>query len=475
MMLVDRLDSHPGEADAIVDDGGRLTYSALRDHATRVAASLRLAHGGGEFIVVRASSSRDFVATLLGVMYSGNTPIPIEPDLPAHRVDFIVGKSEAVAVIEPLAASSVAGFAPIDVRNPDVPAIVLFTSGTSGHPKGVVVSHANLQHACEAISEYLEYARFPSAAVALPLYYSYALLSQVCCQLWVGGRCRIFADLRNPLKFERAVHAEGLETFCGVPSTYHALCTFHRMRPLSMPTIKVICSAGAPMDRSLLTEIREVFPSARVFNNYGMTEAAPRISWIRDDDSKFQEPTCGRPMRGLEVKVIDPETCAPLPQGANGVLVIRGPNITSGYLNDPDLTRQAFTPDGFIISGDMARIDDEGYIYISGRADDIFNCGGEKVAPQEIEDILNQHPSVERAAVAGFPDPLRGKVPVAFLRLRQPVSRVDLLTYLSKELANAKVPQRFIEVTGFPMTPNGKLQRRLLAVDDARFVVREIE
>jgi acyl-CoA synthetase (AMP-forming)/AMP-acid ligase II len=241
-----------------------------------------------------------------------------------------------------------------------------------------------------------------------------------------------------------------------------------------MPEIRVLCSAGAPMDRSLLKEVREIFPNAAFFNNYGMTEAAPRISWIRDDDPRFAEPTCGRPMRGVEVKIIDPETGRTLPEGEVGVLAIRGPNITSGYLNDPELTAQAFTPDGYIISGDMARLDD-GYIYVSGRHDDIFNCGGEKIAPQEIEDVLNQHAAVDRAAVAGFPDPQRGKAPVAFLKLRRPVTRRDLVEYLSGELTRIKIPQRFLHVTGFPMTPNGKLQRRLLSLDDGQYIVGEIE
>jgi len=474
MMLVDRLDAHDPSAPALADDAIQVTYGQLTDRARRVATHLRKAHGGGRYVVVRATPTVDFVATLLGVAYSGNTPIPIEPDLPPHRVDYIVAKSEAAAVMGPIAAGDLAGASPSDHRDPSVPAIVLFTSGTSGHPKGVVVSHANLRHSCEVISEYLDYYQHASAAVALPLFYSYALLSQVCCMLWVGGRARLFRDLRNPLKFEQMVRAEGLETFCGVPSTYHTLCVFHRMRQLSMPGVRVLCSAGAPMDRSLLREVRTIFPSAAFFNNYGMTEAAPRISWIRDDDPRFLEPTCGKPMRGLEVKIIDPETGATLPDGQVGVLAIRGPNITNGYLNDPDLTAQAFTPDGFIISGDMARLDD-GYIYVSGRYDDIFNSGGEKIAPQEIEDVLNHHSAIERAAVAGLPDPARGKAPVAFLKLRRPVERHDLVEYLAQELTHVKIPQRFLEVKGFPMTSNGKLQRRLLAIDDPQFVLREIE
>ncbi len=471
--FLDCLRKPPDGAVALVDETEQLTYGQLRHDSQQIATVLASQYGRGQYLLVGAQPTVRFVTTLLGVMYSGNTPIPVDPDLPGPGLAFIRQKSRAAAVLAPMGPREFADAEPGNHVDASVPALVLFTSGTTGFPKGVVISTGNLVHSCATITRYLEYHRHPSAAVVLPLHYSYALLSQVCCQLFVGGRVRLFRDLRNPAKFAEAVNAGGFETFCGVPSTYQALAVFHAVAPLHMPSIRVLCSAGAPMDPRSYTTVKALFPNATFFNNYGMTEAAPRIAYIREDDPRFGEPTCGKPMDGVEVKIVDRRTHEELRDGERGMLVVRGPNVTSGYLNDPELTRNAFTPDGYLISGDMA-YKDRGYLFICGRYDDILNCGGQKVAPLEIERVLNRVSGVEMSAVIGVPDQLRGTAPVAFLKLRNPVSRKTVVEQLIGELPKAKIPQRYLEVRAFPTTPNGKLQRRQLSPDDPTYVIREL-
>jgi acyl-CoA synthetase (AMP-forming)/AMP-acid ligase II len=471
--FIDYLQEAGGERPALADDRKQLTYDQLRRAAGQIATVVRARHGSGTYIVLRAQSQVDFVVTLLGIIYGGNTPVPVDPSLSRSALDYIREKSRAVAVLDPLAPAEYEREEPSRSDDASIPALILFTSGTTGYPKGVIVSHRNLIHSASAISEYLSYRDHRSAAVVLPLFYSYALLSQVFCQLFVGGFVRLYGDFKNPIKFSRSVEEAKLETFCGVPSTYNALILVHRMSRLSMPSVRIICSAGAAMDASKFQEIKEIFPNALFFNNYGMTEAAPRISYIREDDPRFLEPTCGRPMAGVEVKVVDPRSHEELPDGQPGMLVVRGPNVTSGYVNDEDLTQQAFTRDGFLISGDLAYMD-KGYIFICGRADDIFNVGGEKVAPLEVERVLNGIAAVESSAVTGIPDPQRGMVPVAFLKLRAPITRRQLLEEINGELPGSKIPQRLFEVRGFPMTANGKLQRRKLSIEDHAHVIREI-
>jgi O-succinylbenzoic acid--CoA ligase len=155
------------------------------------------------------------------------------------------------------------------------------------------------------------------------------------------------------------------------------------------------------------------------------------------------------------------------------MLVVRGPNVTSGYLNDDEQTRQAFTADGFLKSGDLAYLD-HGYIFILGRIDDVFNSGGEKIAPLEIERALNECPGVALSAVTSAQDPQRGAVPVAFVKTTGDVSRAEIVTFLSERLTRNKLPQRYLRVTDFPMTANGKLQRNRLSADDYRFVIGEL-
>ena len=472
MSFLDAIGRHDPSATAIADGIEQLTYGQLHRRARQVSAVLFGRYGTGRFVLVRADSTAAFITSFIGVMFSGNTPIPVSPDLPGPALDFISQKSAAVDVLAPLAADEYADAPCEDHSDGSRPALVMFTSGTTGFPKGVVISDSNLVHSCGAISKYLEYDRYRSAAVVLPLHYSYALLSQVCAQLSTGGHVHLVGDLRNPSRVARVVTDSGLETFCGVPSSFHTLAAYHAMMPISMPTVRVLCSAGAPMDRRRFAIVKEIFPNAVFFNNYGMTEAAPRIAYIREDDPRFNEPTCGKPMDGVEVKVVNASTHAELPEGEQGMLVVRGPNVTSGYLNDPELTREAFTRDGFLISGDAAFMR-QGYIFICGRYDDIFNCGGEKVAPGEIERVLNAIQEIEMSAVVGQADEQRGAVPVAYVKLARPITRREIVSTLAASLPPVKIPQRYYEVSGFPMTGNGKLQRRNLS-PESPYVTREV-
>lgn len=471
--FIDCIPWQKGTAAAVADDIEQLTYSELQHVAQQIATLLHSSYGSSQFIVLRARSNVQFVTTFLGIMYSGNIPIPINCDLPAADVGYIQEKSRAVAVVDPMTYDDYKDSHPDDYRDNSLPALVMYTSGTSAFPKGVIISQDNLIHSCTAISRYLGYDSTPSAAVVLPLHYSYALLSQVCCMLFVGGFIQLFAEFRNPIKFAEVVNDKKLETFCGVPSTYNALALIHGMSKLYMPTIRTLCSAGAAMDQSKFTIIKEIFPNSLFFNNYGMTEAAPRISYIREDDPHFFEPTCGKAMDGVHVKIVDPNDHTDMPDHQPGMLVVHGANITSGYLNDEQLSLASFTHDGYLISGDIAHMD-KGYIFIHGRSDDTFNVGGEKVGPLEIERVLNKIPGIQESAVAGFSHEQRGMVPYAFLKLDQQLSRKELLRQLKEKLVQSKLPQRFFEVTSFPMTSNGKLQRRRLMPDDTAYVVREI-
>lgn len=463
------------DSPAVTDAGGTLNYGALRETAGQAARRIADRYGAGRMLLLRAEPTREFIAAFLGAMFSGNTPVPIDSQSSRETLDYMEAKTNAAAVLDPSDVVNSNDAVPLYAADGDVPAIVMMTSGTSGFPKGVLLSHSNVLHASRAMVEYLKYHEYRSAAVVLPLHYSYALLSQVCCQLSVGGHVRLFAasEVRNPVKLATVMTQAGLETFCGVPSTYFALRGVHRLSPLTFPTVRIVCSAGAAIDPVLYGDIRAMFPTARLFNNYGMTEAAPRIAYICDDDPRFGEATCGRPMPGVEVRVVDPQTHRPLPDGERGVLVVRGPNITRGYLNDDEATRKAFTRDGWLISGDGAALD-KGYIFLSGRLDEMLNVAGEKVAPLEIERALNRVPSVSCAAVTGVADESRGTVPVAFLELAGPISRREIVTALKATLTPTKIPQRYFEVRAFPTTPNGKLVRRRLSIDDSERIVREI-
>lgn len=464
---------HSGTRPALADDVERLTHARLRDESQRAAGRIRDEFGTGAFVVIRAEPSVRFVVTLFGTMYSGNTPVPIDPRTPETIVGAMLDSCNTSRVLAPLSVCDFEGFAPLDAPDSNRPALVMFTSGTTGAPKGVIMTHRNLARSCDAVSDYLRYREFPTSLSILPLHYSYGLIAQLLAQLYIGGYVRIMAGLRNPLAFCRAVADERIETFCGVPSTFLTLAKFHRLAPIELPTLRVVCSAGAAFEASVYDTIKMMCPNATVFNNYGMTEACPRLAYISDRDERFISGCVGRPMAGVEAIVIEDGTGRRLPDGERGILAVRGPNICPGYLNDAKSTRAAFTEDGFLITGDVAHLD-AGYIYIHGRVDDMFNVAGEKVSPLEIEAVINRLPEVECSAVVGMRDTVRGSVPVAFLKTREPVSASRITGALTDQLTPNKLPVAYYEVAALPMTPNGKIQRRSLE-PRSELVIRKID
>jgi len=467
-----------GGAPAICDpDGGVLDYAGLAARSSAAASAIRRRHGGGGFLLVRPRPSADALVALLGVIASGNTAVPVAEGTTAAQLEYIGARCGGApeldeALIAAGAAAAGAAVGAVDWA-PAAPPLVLFTSGTTGEPKGVVVTAANLQHSCATIAEYLGYAEHAAAAVVLPLHYSYSLISQVLAQLYTGGAVHLFAGMRNPIKVAAAVNERGIGVFSGVPATFAALAMCHGMQPIPMPRVRVVCSAGAPYDLSLHARVREIFPAARVFNNYGATEATPRIAYVTDAEPEFFDGSCGRPMAGLEVVAVDPRSKRPLGEGERGIIAVRGPSITPGYLDDPDRTAAAFADGGWFLTNDIGSVR-AGHIYVEGRADDIFDVGGEKVAPGEIEQALLTLPEIEAAAVVGRRDPARGHVPVAFVKTCAEISKAEINERVGRLLAPIKLPLRYYRVTSFPHTANGKLKRRELDTDEAEYKQHEI-
>ena len=473
--ITDLIDRVAANKPALSDGRQQLNYDQMRSMAGIMAADLRQRFGQGHCLMLRAEQNVSTVVVLLAVQYSGNTPVPVDPQLPSASLELMRNKCQAAAMLDVATEWQQLASLPetsLFDANPEIPALLIFTSGTTGEPKAVIATHANLLHSVTRIAEYLNYYEHNRTAQVLPLYYSYGLISQLLANLCCGGYVRIIDNAANGLLFAKVVNEEKLSSFCGVPSSYFLLSRIQKMKPIPMPDMQVICSAGAEINLELHRSIKEIFPKAVLFNNYGLTEATPRVSYIRDDDPRFFQGSCGQPMAGLDVKVVDPDSHQPLAEGNTGVLVVKGASITPGYLHDAEKTAAAFTDEGYFISGDLAYLQ-AGYIYLKGRNDDIFNAGGVKIAPLEIERVLNTLPGVAQAAVTGLMDEARGCLATAFVMLDEELSKQQLVAGLKNELPEEKIPVRYIQVTAFPQTSNGKLQRKQLAVD-ADYVVREL-
>lgn len=463
------------ERPAIIEPAGTVVdYGTLAARVSSVAAAIRSEYGCGRFIVTRPDASADAIVAVLAIMASDNTVVPIGDTVRGEQLEYIRAKCrDAVVFDPPLNGCAADAMSTGTLSHERDPAMVLFTSGTTGQPKGVLVTPNNLDHSCREIAAYLGYREHDSAAVILPLHYSYSLISQVFAQLAVGGSVHLFGSLRNPIKVARVINERSVRVFSGVPSTFAALAMMHRMQSITMPEVRVVCSAGAPFDLTLYDTIKEIFPGARVFNNYGATEATPRISYVADDDPSFFEGSCGRPMTGVEVVAVEPSTRRVLGDGERGIIAVRGANVTPGYLDDTIRTTAAFTSEGYFLTNDLGYVRN-GSIHVQGRVDDIFDVSGEKVSPGEIEQALMSFPEIERSAVVGHPDSTRGHVPVAFVKMRSTLAKAELNRRLSQVLAPIKIPVRYYRIESFPETVNGKLMRRELLTGETDYMRNEI-
>lgn len=326
--------------------------------------------------------------------------------------------------------------------DPQVAALVLFTSGSSGLPKGVVMSHAGILANIQAVAANMELAEPASVAIMLPLHHSFALITQLLLTLATGGDIHLLPPQWLPGERLEYLQAQRIQRLAGVPTHFRLLLD----QAGQLPNLKHIKVAGAALEQSLAQQIRQACPAARLWVGYGLTEAGPRVSAISDVDPRFFSSSVGQALEGVELRL------------RNEVLEIKSPALMLGYLDQPEVTA-AVLQGGWLSSGDRASLE-AGYLYILGRQDDIFQVAGEKIAPLEIEGILLGHPQIRAVAVYGQPDALLGNQIAALVQGE--ASLADLRRYARQQLPPEKRPQSWYAVSELPLTPNGKLKRKEL-------------
>jgi long-chain acyl-CoA synthetase len=326
--------------------------------------------------------------------------------------------------------------------------LIVFTSGSTGNPKAVQLSSANLEANIQAVSESLSFANAPQQNLFLSLSYSYGLFGQLFPALRLGVPTKFltkFADARTEFSEGR-----GAGMWSGVPSHWEALLRV--TTPEQCVGVTHVISAGAALPLSLRERLRAHFTNATIYNNYGLTEASPRVLSFSSKHPRFFEgDTVGYPVKGIEIR-----------EGDAGELLVRGPQVMLGYLGDPIETAKKIQ-DGWMKSGDVVGIDPEGLVHIMGRLDDLFNIGGERVSPLEIDAALSRLPGVKEGAVLVEKHPIYGSQLVAFLVGENLPAKKAILEELRKNLSGHKIPLEYLSVAALPRTPNGKLRRPDLA------------
>jgi long-chain acyl-CoA synthetase len=341
-------------------------------------------------------------------------------------------------------------------------ALILYTSGTTGRPKGVMLSHANLAANVQAIVAYLGLGSGDSIVSVLPFYYSYGA-SVLHTHLAVGARVVLESNTVFPHLVVEAIARERVSGFSGVPSTFLLLLNRVPLADHDLSSLRYLTQAGGAMAPAVTTRLRAALPQVRLFVMYGQTEATARLAWLPPERLDDKPGSAGIPVAGVEFEIRD-EHGTPLAPGNVGEVCVRGPNVMLGYWQDPQLSADVLQ-DGWLKTGDMGHLDDEGFLFLSGRRSDMIKTGAHRVHPKDIEEVIAELAEVAEVAVIGIDDELLGQVIKACI---VPVPGATLVpdrikAHCRERLAIYKIPKHIEAVADLPKTASGKVRRALLA------------
>jgi acyl-CoA synthetase (AMP-forming)/AMP-acid ligase II len=477
--LLERLAAANGDHRLVEEaDGGlQLTYAQAAKRVRRWAGGIAARTQPGDRVVVATANGYEMLLLSLAASRAGAIPVPVNPALTPGEVQHVIANSEAALVLR--AATEVDGAEPLATEHPVDPkavAALFYTSGTTGKPKGVELSHRALvgtMARAAALPPVLT-GRF-EAVLALPTAHIMgfaALLGMACAGVPVYLLPRF-----NPVKVLDAIESRRAQVFVGVPQMFRMLLEAGA-EERDLRCVRVWASGADAMPSDLAATFKKLGASvtlpvlgsigeALFVEGYGMVEigggAAAKIS-PPGLDLGLGSDSFGFPLPGYQFKVVDPDTGAQLPMGQSGELLLKGPGVTSGYWGDAGATAATVTDDGWLRTGDLARLGPFGTVLFEGRAKDVIKVGGYSVYALEVEKAIEEHPDVLEAVVVPVPDDRRGEIPGAAVRLRDgAVFDPDALAAFAQDrLAEYKVPRRWVRVDDLPRTGTDKIKRREL-------------
>ncbi len=481
---------------AVVDD--QRTYRAidLLIAACHVADRLRVT-STSPTVALMLPTSGAFPIAALACWMLGRTVVPLNYLLKPDDIRYLLDDcgADTVVTVQPMldfvhgAPDKAAGPSPIftsvnlvrledidfravpDARWPAAAApsdlaVLLYTSGTSGRPKAVMLTHSSLGANIDQIRRWIDFTRRDVLLGVLPQFHSFGLTVLTLLPLTLG--CKVIFTARFvPTKIVRLMRQHRPTAFIAIPSMYNALLHVKDAAPDDFASLRFAVSGGEPLPDAVFAAFRDRF-RVTINEGYGLTETSPVTNWCRPHE--FRPHSVGRPLPGVVERIVDLHTDRDLPPGRDGEVRIAGPNVMQGYFNHPEMTAAAFDPRGFFRTGDIGRFDLDGHLYITGRLKEMLIIAGENVFPREIEEVLNLHPSVKDSGVVGVQDPLRGELPLAFVELKEdpatgkpyPFDEAELLRWCRQNIAGYKVPREIRAVDALPRNPVGKVLRREL-------------
>ena len=344
---------------------------------------------------------------------------------------------------------------PQDVTN------MQYTSGTTGFPKGVMLTHFNIVNNGKSIGDCMKFTHDDKLCIPVPFFHCFGLVLAVMACL-THASSMVPLEYYNPVKEMQALQDEGCTAVHGVPTMYIGMLEHPDFKKYRFPRLRTGIMAGSPCPMRVMRRVIDEMGMREITITYGQTEASPATTMTTTDDSlELRVQTVGRHMPHVETKIIDPETGREQPLNTPGEFCSRGYNTMKGYYKMPEATARTIDKDGWLHSGDLAQVDENGYYRITGRIKDMIIRGGENIYPKEIEEFLYTHPAVQDVQVVGVPSEYYGEEVAACLVLREGchVSEEELRDYTAGHIARHKVPKFFLFMESFPQTASGKIQK----------------
>jgi long-chain acyl-CoA synthetase len=476
--LVERSAAKTPQAPAVVAPDRTITYAEL------LASSKALAQGlvktsPQPVVALFFPMTPEFVIAYLGVLFAGKQALPLNLLLAPEELKWILNDSGAALIVAPPPLGARLG--PLGVRvmgpaelcaagegatgqlprpAPDDVCTLLYTSGTTGKPKGVMLTHNNL--ASNARNSVTAMRMEPSHRflACLPSFHTFAITATMLAPLAAGGSLAPLPKF-DPEAVLKMASGLKCDTLLMVPSMYRLVCRMQERRPYEMKHLRLAVAGGEALPGDVREQFEKTFGLA-LMEGYGQTESGPVVAvnmpWANSPG------TVGRPIPEVEVRIVDPDTRETLAAGKTGEIWVKSPSVMKGYLNRPDETANTLTADGWLRTGDMGELTPDGYVRITGRLREMVKVAGEMVFPAEVEAGLLKHPAVAECGVTGVKDERKGESLQAFVVLREGATATEdeLLRHCRSVLAAYKAPRSVAFRTELPKGPTGKVMRRLL-------------
>ncbi len=472
--------------------GRETTYGQFYQQAKNLAGYFQAkGYKKDDIIAVDLNNSDTFMVCYFACQLGGFPILPVNTKLAAPEVEYIFTHSEAKALIydarfKELLKQTGSAFEKFEDRlvvggedtleailennsisfeqpkvSADDTAVIFYTSGTTGKPKGVMLSAANVEAITQIWADSLCLTTKDRMQISTPLFHCAASHCFCVPTIYSGGTV-VIEEAFSPEKTLETMEKEKVTIFFGVPAMYSILLNTPKMEKVDLSHLRMFTYGAAPMPYELVKIVKNRYPHVKVQNLYGQTENAPGATTLKDHYALDKVGSVGEPLPMTEVQVVD-EFGNPVPPGMVGEIIVKGPQVMKGYLKNEEATRHTIK-NGWLYSGDLGRMDEDGLLYIVDRKKDMIIRGGENVYPVEVEEVLYEIPELLEAAVVGVPHEVYGEVPKAYAVLKQgqTLTEEDVLTYCRQKLAKYKLPAEVVFLDTLPRNASGKVLKNTL-------------